>query len=416
MLRDEVGQRSETVRRANLSAIVRDLHAHGPASRSELVNRTGLTRSAIRGLTGELLAADLVREGPAASLGSPGRPSPLVCPNPEGATVLALDIEVDSLAAAVVGLGGQVLHHIRVDRPRGHSSVDQIAQDLAGLVGVVRADRPGARPEIGICVAVVGVVRRADGLVSMAPNLGWADVPLGERLVEVLGDDLPIIVANEADLGALAEVRRGAAIGAHHVLFISGEVGVGGGLIVEGEPFSGVAGYGGEIGHMPINPGGQTCRCGSVGCWETEVGAVSLLRRAGHPPTGGRAEVEAVLREAESGSPSALAALEETGRWLGIGLAGLVNLLNPSLVVFGGLFGRIHPFVAATIDRELDRRALPAPRRLVRVVPGALGAEAPLRGAAELGFEPLLADPAMWMRPRVADASRDVAGLRRVVA
>jgi predicted NBD/HSP70 family sugar kinase len=334
-----------------------------------------------------------------------------------GATVLALDIEVDSLAAAVVGLGGEVLDHVRVDQPRGHSSVDRVVGDLAGLVAVVRANRPPERHEVGICVAVVGVVRRADGLVSMAPNLGWTDVPLGERLVHVLGDDVPILVANEADLGALAEVRRGAAVGADHVLFISGEVGVGGGLIIDGQPFTGVAGYGGEVGHFPVNPAGLTCRCGAVGCWETEVGAASLLRRAGHPPLGGLAEVDAVLTEADAGVPMAVQALEETGRWLGIGLAGLVNLLNPRLVVLGGLFGRIQPYVASTVESELDRRALPAPRRLLRVVPGSLGAEAPLLGAAELAFEPLLADPAMWMRPRDEDQSRDAKmGFRRVVA
>jgi predicted NBD/HSP70 family sugar kinase len=414
---DEIGQRSETVRRANLGAIVRELHARGPLSRSELVERTGLTRSAIRGHIGELVAGGLVSEGRAAPLGTPGRPSPLVCPDPRGATVLALDIEVDSLAAAVVGLGGEVLDHVRIDLPRGHRSVDQIAADLAGLVTLVRANHAADRPEIGICVAVVGVVRRADGLVSMAPNLGWTDVPLGERLVRVLGDGIPILIANEADLGALAEVRRGAAYGADHVLFISGEVGVGGGLIVDGQPFTGVAGYGGEVGHIPVNPVGLTCRCGAVGCWETEVGAVSLLRRAGHPEVGGRAEVDAVLNEAEAGSPTALRALEETGRWLGIGLAGLVNLLNPRVVVFGGLFGRIHPYVAGIVEAELDRRALQAPRRLVRVVTGSLGAEAPLLGAAELAFEPLLADPAMWMRARPMDTTRDAKiGFRRVVA
>ncbi|HTC85542.1 MAG TPA: helix-turn-helix domain-containing protein, partial [Candidatus Acidoferrum sp.] len=124
MWQDALGQRSETVRRANLSAIVRELHARGPLSRSELVVRTGLTRSAIRGLIGELVAADLVSEERAAPSRTPGRPSPLVRLNPDSAVVLALEIAVDSLAVALVGLGGEVLSHIRVDRPRGHSSVE----------------------------------------------------------------------------------------------------------------------------------------------------------------------------------------------------------------------------------------------------------------------------------------------------
>ena len=410
------GQRSETIRRANLSSIVRQLHAAGPTSRSGLVARTGLTRSAIRGLIGELVAGGLVAEGPARLLGTPGRPSPLVMPRPDGAVVLALDIEVDSLAAALIGLGGKVLEHIRVDRPRGHSSLVAIVEDLAELAADVRSRSPEIEL-VGIGVAVAGVVRRADGLVSMAPNLGWIDQPLGDRLARVLGDDVPITVANEADLGAVAEVRRGAAFGADHVLFVSGEVGVGGGLIVDGRPFSGIAGYGGEIGHLPVNPDGRECTCGAVGCWETEVGAMSLLRRAGRNVLGGPAEIDDLLRDAAAGLPIAIEALAETGRWLGIGLAGLVNVLNPGLVVFGGLFQRIHPHVAAIVDAELDRRTLPAPRRLVRVLAGALGPEAPLVGAAELALEPVLVDPATWLRGLESNRSRTAKFAdRRVVA
>jgi predicted NBD/HSP70 family sugar kinase len=96
----------------------------------------------------------------------------------------------------------------------------------------------------------------------------------------------------------------------------------------------------------------------------------------------------------------ATAALDHVGRWLGIGLGGLVNILNPQLIVLGGLHGRIHPFVRDTLDAELARHSLPAPRALVRIVPASLGVDAPLVGAAELAFEPLLADPAAWFGPR----------------
>jgi predicted NBD/HSP70 family sugar kinase len=396
----ELGQRSETVRRANLSAIVRELHERGPLTRSELVARTGLTRSAIRGLIAELVAGGLVSEERAAPLGTPGRPSPVVRPNPEDAVVLALEIAVDSLAVALVGLGGDVLELVRVDRPADHTSIDQIAADLGDLATLVRARRPDVHRLVGSGVAIVGLVRRVDGCVAMAPNLGWTDVPLGERLADVLGADVPITVANDADLGAFAEVRRGVARGVMNVLFISGEVGVGGGLIVDGKPITGVAGYAGEVGHIPVNPSGAPCRCGSTGCWETEIGAYALLRHTGHPADGGRAEVDAVLGEAAAGDPAALAALDEIGRWIGFGLAGLVNVFNPRLVVLGGLLGRIHPYVGGVVDRELDRLALPAPRRLVRVVPASLGADAPLLGAAELAFEPLLEDPAALVGPR----------------
>jgi predicted NBD/HSP70 family sugar kinase len=396
----EIGQRSETVRRANLSAIVRELHARGPLSRSELVARTGLTRSAIRGLIGELVAADLVSEERAAPLGTPGRPSPLVRPNPEDAVVLALEIAVDTLAVALVGLGGTVLELIRIDRPRDHLTVDQVAGDLAELVDEVRARRSSAEPLVGAGLAVVGLVRRTDGCVAMAPNLGWIDVPLGERLASALDMTEPISIANDADLGALAEVRRGAARGADTVIFISGEVGVGGGIVVDGVPLTGVAGYAGEVGHLPVNPTGRPCHCGSVGCWETEIGSFALLRRAGHPEDGGAAAVDEVIADAAAGERRALDAMTSIGRWVGFGLAGLVNVLDPRLIVLGGLLGRIHPYIATTVDAELDRLALRAPRRLVRVVPATLGIDAPLLGAAELAFERLLADPASWVGPR----------------
>ena len=398
--RDELGHRSETVRRANLSAIVRELHGDGPLSRSDLVTRTGLTRSAIRGLIGELVAGGMATEGPAALDGTPGRPSPLVRPDPAGAVVLALEIAVDSLAAATVGLGGRVFDIVRVELPRGRSSVADIAAAIAELATTVRERLPPDSTVVGVGVAVVGVVRRSDGMVALAPNLGWRDEPLGEHLGRALAMHVPITFANESDLAALAEHRRGVARGVDDVVLIWGSVGVGGGLIVDGAPLTGSAGYSGEVGHIPVNPDGSPCRCGSIGCWETEVGTSALLRRAGRPPEGGHDAVDAILRDAEAGEPEALAALSETGRWLGIGLAGVINVLNPDLVLLGGRFASSYPFVRTTLEAELDRRVLRASRRLVRVVPTSLGEDAPLLGAAELAFGPMLADPAAWLHPR----------------
>ena len=173
--------------------------------------------------------------------------------------------------------------------------------DLAALVGdlPVRDDWP----IVGIGVAVAGVVRRSDGLVSMAPNLGWIDVPLGARLARALADRRPDQPSmNDADAGVLGETRRGAAVGVDNVLYISGEVGVGGGMIVDGRLLTGVAGLRGR--DRP--PHGQPRRAGHaaaarVGCWETEVGEGMLLALAGYPADAGRAGIDAVLREAEAG-------------------------------------------------------------------------------------------------------------------
>ena len=408
--REAVGQRSETVRRANLSAIVRELHLRGPLSRSELVSRTGLTRSAIRALTGELVAGRLVREERNEPAGTPGRPSPLVRPDADTTLVLAIEINVDSLAAAAVGLGGTVHELVRVDRPRAHLSLEEIVSDVVDLVAPMRARLPLEETLVGVGVAVAGIVRRTDGLVRLAPNLGWQDAPLGLRLSAALQLPAPIRVANEADLGGLAEHRRGIAVGVDAMLFVMGEVGVGGNLIVDGHPVVGAAGYAGEIGHMPVNPEGGRCGCGSSGCWETGIGERAMLVHAGRPAAGGRAAVARLIEAAAAGEPGAMAGLAHVGHWLGIGLAGLINVLNPSLVVLGGHFERIYPLVAAQLADVVERRALPASGELVSIAPGTMGVDGPLLGAAEHAFEPLLADPAARLavlrarRPALATA------------
>ncbi len=392
--RDAVGQRSETVRRSNLSTIARELHLRGPLSRSELVSHTGLTRSAIRGLVGELVGGGLVSETRSAHASSPGRPSPLAHPDAERAMVLALEINVDSLAVALVGFGGVVHALVRVDRARGAETVADIVGDLVELAEPVLASADVEDSLVGIGVGVAGVVRRTDGMVRLAPNLGWRDVPLGERISQALRVTAPVAVANEADLGGLAEHRRGAAVGADDVVYVVGEVGVGGNVIVDGKSLIGAAGYGGEIGHMAVNPRGAACGCGSFGCLETEIGERAMLVRAGRSPTGGRAAVGELIAAADAGEPDALASLAHVGRWLGIGLASLVNIFNPTLVVLGGVFERIHPHIAGHLSTVLDEHALRASRELVMIVPGTLGVDAPLLGAAELAFEPMLADPA----------------------
>jgi predicted NBD/HSP70 family sugar kinase len=227
----------------------------------------------------------------------------------------------------------------------------------------------------------------------MAPNLAWFDVPLAELIRDALETQPEVLVANEADLGALAEHRRGAGVHVDDLLFVSGEVGVGGGLIVDGRPMTGAFGFGGEIGHLPLNPNGSQCGCGAVGCWETECAENALLARAGLPVDGGRDAVDEAMRRATAGDATARAAFDHVGTWLGRGIAGLVNVLNPRLVVVGGFFARIYPLIEAQMKAEAERLALRPSSAVVTIVPSALGVEAPLLGAAELAFEQLLDDP-----------------------
>jgi predicted NBD/HSP70 family sugar kinase len=182
-------------------------------------------------------------------------------------------------------------------------------------------------------------------------------------------------------------------VGFDDLLYLSCDVGVGGGIVTSGRPLVGASGYAGEVGHFPINPEGWACGCGARGCWETEVGERALLRNAGRDPDGGPEEADGVLRDAEEGQPVALKALTDVGRWLGLGLAGLINVFDPQVVVLGGLFGRMAPYTLPMVQEQLEARRLAITREPVEVVVARLGVDAPILGAAERALEPLLADP-----------------------
>jgi predicted NBD/HSP70 family sugar kinase len=300
---------------------------------------------------------------------------------------------------ARVGLGGRVLTRVS-GRPPAGAGPDAVAAELLRLLHVAVADAPAGVALLGIGVGVPGVVRQDDGVVRFAPNLGWRDVPLAALLRSHLPGRLPIHVANDADLGALAEHTRGAVTGQADVVFLASDVGVGGGLIVGGRPLVGVGGYAGELGHLLINPRGRTCRCGSTGCWETEVGAAAISRALRLPP--GDLDVLAA-RLAAVRAPSA--ALRRVGRYLGLGLGSIVNVLNPEVVVLGGVLRWLYPVVREATDEALAAAALVAPREQVRLVVPALGGDAVLVGAAERCFDAVLADPAR----ELATACRDAA-------
>ncbi len=386
------GVAADELRRHNLAAVVEPLHLSGPLSRSELAGATGLNRSTIADLLGELTNLGLVEEraGPAPT--GPGRPSPTVHAKPEGATALAVELAVDSIAVATVGLGGHVSNRLRVSRPRARFTPEETSQDVAKLAGPLLDSLPAQSVLVGVGVAVVGITRRADGFVHLAPNLGWRDVPLASLLAGELALDVPVLAANEADLGALAEHRRGVHAGIENLIYVSGEVGIGAGVIVDGKPLLGSAGYAGEAGHMVVDPNGAECRCGARGCWEAEAGEGALLRHAGMRDGTGR--IEDIAERAAAGDAPALQAVGQIGRWLGIGIGNLINLFNPELVVLGGLYHRLYGSLESSVIEGARLVTLDAPGGMTTIACSGLGSDAPLIGASELVLSGVIADPA----------------------
>jgi predicted NBD/HSP70 family sugar kinase len=382
------GATQDEVRRHNLAALVRFLHAHGSTSRSELVNHTGLNRSTVGGLIADLVAADLVRETEPVGRGV-GRPSFGVEPVNDRVYVLAIDLRVDRTIAALVGFGGVVLVRKEHRYRKGQHRESRIVAQLVEVCHELLEQAPKGAVQVGVGVGVPGLVRQPDGLVRFAPNLGWVDVPLGDHLAQALGVTTPIVIGNDSDLGAIAERLRGSAVGASNVIYLSGQVGVGGGIILDGSLLMGAQGYAGEIGHMRVNPSGRACRCGAIGCWETEIGELAVRAATG---VSALTPMSEIIARAEAGDVKAREGLAAVGGWLGIGVANLVNIFNPDVIVFGGTLREVLPVTREAVQEALSG-ALSAPGEHVVLALPALGDDSTLLGAAETAFAPLLEDP-----------------------
>jgi predicted NBD/HSP70 family sugar kinase len=389
------GVGSDELRRANLRAILETVHTRGPTTRAVLTQQLGLNRSTIGGLTGELQSLGLVSEESAALPGRSGRPSHLVVPRPDN-VVVAVDVGVDQIAVALVGLGGEVLDRRARGHQRGEHDVDHVVESVAQMVEDGLARNGGVRC-LGLGVALPGAVRVGDGLVRFAPNLGWVEEPFTGLLAKRLGH--PVSAGNDANLGVLAEHVRGVAVGHADVAYLSGSVGIGGGFIVGGRPLTGASGYAGEIGHLQVDSSGPTCRCGNTGCWEMKIGENQILRLAGRLPGGGPQAVAEVIEAAHHGDARSRAAVEEVAHWSGVGMRAVINLFNPEMIVLGGCLAQVWEAAGERVNEALERTTLISRRSDVTIRSGELGMDAPLIGAAELAFAPLLQDPQSVAQP-----------------
>ena len=349
------------VRRANLALVLSRLLADGPQSRAALAASTGLMRSTVSSLVAELEGLGLV-EHAGRSRGRVGRPGQLIAPRAQGAGSIGVELGVDRVRSCLVDLERRVRCRWEATFARGDGR-----EALATLDASVATAREAAR-EVGVRVHGIGVA--APGLVDLdgavlvrAPNLDLAGVDLAAALGDGAARGLPVAVDNEANLAALAEWGAGAAPGEAAMLYVSGGVGIGAGVIVHGRLLRGAHGFGGELGHVTVMPDGPLCGCGARGC------------------------LEALAGEATGATP------QQRGRWLGIALASAVNLVDPAVVVLGGFLAEQADELVPQIEVELRARVLGQRHRPTRIVRGVLGREAAMRGAAELALAPLLADP-----------------------
>ncbi|MEU7928828.1 ROK family transcriptional regulator [Micromonospora sp. NPDC049801] len=397
--------RQGSLRELNLALVLgRIAAADRPPSRADLATATGLTRATVSAVVEDLLAGQLVSEAEPAPRAGAGRPARGLVLADTGPAGLGLEVNVDYLTVCVVDLAGQVRH-----RTVHRADLRPVAPEdaLARLVDLARQARADAARQgltlAGAALAVPGLIDDS-GQVRLAPNLGWRDVPVPELLSAhpPLTDRVPdvpaLVVDNEANLAALGELHSRPP-GPASFLHISGEVGIGAGIVLDGALFRGVRGWSGEIGHLPVHPQGRPCRCGGRGCLEQYAGQEAIVAAAGLV----RAELPAdtatarLAELAEAGEPAALRALNDAGTALGVAVAGVVNLLDLDTVVLGGGYAPLAPWLCPPVLAEIKARVLTAAWSPVTVRPSTLGPEAAAVGAAGSVVRRIVARPAGWL-------------------
>ncbi len=385
--------RPDDIRRHNLALLLERVHLSGELTRADLTAQLGLNRSTIGELVADLTELGVLREHVPVGGSRVGRPSHVVGPRSDGPYAIAVDVDADRLAAAVVEVGGRVLVRRDVLLDAHGLQVEDVAEQIARCVRLLGNEVPDGAWPVGVGVSIPGTVGRSDGRVEFAPALNWRGESLGGLLAGLL-PGLPISLGNDADLGVLAEHLRGCARGCNDVIYLTGKIGVGSGILVDGVPLRGHGGLAGEIGHTVLDPSGPDCHCGSRGCVETFIGEAALMRATRRRVEPSREAVAAVFEAARSGERHALSGVQTVGESLGRVLANLVNLFNPEVIVLGGSLAGVLDVAAEQIETALDRHAMTAARAMVELRAPGLGDDSSLLGAAELAFGALLDDPA----------------------
>ncbi len=388
------GATNQNLRAHNLSLALRHILANpGAINRAGIAAQTGISRATMSRLVDELIATDLVEESDdKLATGGRGRPTSVLSPASGTVIALGLQVNISVLGAYLVDLSGNVLARETLEGDFSGSDPQATLRKLARMGRrVLREGREEGTTFLGSALALPGLVS-GDTLVT-APNLGWKNIPFDE-LTHPLHDLHVTLIANEADLAAfaVAHPRPGVPEGPASFIYVSGEVGIGGGLVINHQPLSGAHGWSGEIGHICVEPQGNVCSCGARGCLETIAGLKALCRAAGLEDESSARE----LTQLAGHSAKAQDALANAGHALGQALAGVVNTVDISQVYLGGLVAETALYLLPTLHEELETRVLQAPwyAPAIDILPSS--EDLSLRGGAFQILERILDDPIHW--------------------
>lgn len=393
------------VRDMNLSSVMKHIHRDGSLSRAQLANQTHLNKATVSSLVEELIELGLIHESGVDTSGF-GRPATMLDLNPDAGYIIGVEIGVDFISTIVTNFIGEIVWR-RFEELNSILLQEEITTLIFQFIDEASKFAQRARKRLlGLGLALPGMVDVDQGILKFSPNLQWRDVPLRQMFSKHSG--LPVFVDNDANAAALGEHLFGKARQEQHFLFIVAGVGVGGGLFLNGELYRGARGLAGEIGHTSLYvEQTRPCRCGNRGCWENFANQSSLFERIrARLDVGRQSLITSILENqlsplnlsiiseaAEAGDKEVLEAISETGAALGLGVANLINIFNPEMVVIGGSLSMVGKYMLPAVEQVIKERALEELRKKMKILVSAFGSDASVIGAVALVVQEILSKP-----------------------
>ncbi|MFS0726105.1 ROK family protein [Paenibacillus sp. 1P07SE] len=362
------------IKKMNTAIVLDAIVKKAPLSRANISELTGLNKATVSSLVQDLIDSHLVMEiGMGASSG--GRKPVMLIFNRTAGYAVGIDLGVNYIRGVLTDLEGSVIHE--ADIPLHRHELEQVLPELYQLIDSLMAQAP-ASPYgvVGIGIGVPGIVDES-GIILFAPNLKWKQVGLQRLVSERYA--LPVFIDNEANAGAQGEQKYGAGRGVAHQIYVSVGIGIGTGIILNKELYKGASGFSGELGHLSIDLAGKPCSCGNLGCWELYASEHALLEMAAPLGYGSLREL---LHAADDGDEAAQSLFRRIGADLGVGLANVVNVFNPELVIIGNRMSLARRWIEDSVRETVAQRTLSYHRKELRLQFAELGEQSAVRGAA----------------------------------
>lgn len=383
--------------------LINIIRLKGPISQTQLTQVTGLSPSTVSNAAKRLLEGDWIQEERRSSTGGRGRPHVFLRASPNAAFAIGIDVGGQNMRAGLVNLAGEILHSIN-EKTRPDEGPENILQRVKKMVRQVIADSPILEEKIdGLGLGLSGVVDSETGTCLFCPNLpGWIDIPVAEIFSKEFGGN--VIVDDSVRMVALADKYYGHGQNIDNLIYICLGIGIGCAIFIQGNLYRGHKGLAGEFGHITVDETGPLCHCGNLGCLEALASAEAIVHRTREAIQSGvyssiSAEIDniyqnidvlAIASAIKAGDKLAFDILDKTGEYIGIGIAALINLLNPSTIIIGGGVAQVGEVLLSSIRRTVKRRALGMLSREVPIQQSQLIVNAGIIGGAAAVFDRIM--------------------------